>query len=275
MKKFLSLAFFSAFGFSVHAQYFYKDIITNDQVSADMAAYKKNKVHTVKLRSFEDDNSPSEGFYCERKISRDYRRSELLTKSAISAPSIFSSYFNEKGKIIKTIDSSSLASSTNIFEYTVNDKINRIISIIRSSDDDFVNEIKEEHQYFYTADGIPEKMILIKNNSDSTTILFMQDEKNNVSIEKNTKTGRKFYYYYDDKNRLTDIVHANERTERLLPDYMFEYNSQGLLSQMTTVEEGSNYYFIWRYSYSDGLRSKEKCFSKEKRLMGSIEYDYK
>ena len=103
----------------------------------------------------------------------------------------------------------------------------------------------------------------------------MQDDKNNVSIEKNTKTGRKFYYYYDEKNRLTDIVHANERTERLLPDYMFEYNAQSLLSQMTTVEEGSNYYFIWKYTYSDGLRSKEKCFSKEKRLMGSIEYDYK
>ncbi len=275
MKKFLSIAFFSAFGFSVQAQYYYKDIISNDQVSADMAAYKNNKIHTVKLSSFEDDNTPSEGFYCERKISRDYRKSELLTKSAISAPSVFTSYFNEKGKIIKTIDSSSLASSTNIFEYTANDKIVKITSIIRSSDDDFVNEIKEEHLYFYSADGIPEKMVLIKNSSDSTTILFMPDERKNVSIEKNTKTGRKFYYYYDDKNRLTDIVHANERTERLLPDYMFEYNTQGLISRMTTVEEGSNYYFIWNYTYTNSLRSKEKCYSKEKRLMGSIEYDYR
>lgn len=275
MKKFLSLAFFTAFGFSVQAQYYYKDILTNDQVSADMAAYKLNKVHTVKLRSFEDDNSPSEGFFCERKISKDFRKTELLTKSPISAPSVFNSYFNEKGKIIKTIDSSSISSSTNIFEYNQNDKIAKITSIIRSSDDDFVNEIKEEHLYFYNAEGIPEKMILVKNNSDSTTMLFMLDEKKNVSIEKNTKTGRKFYYYYDDKNRLTDIVHASERTERLLPDYMFEYNAQGLLSQMTTVEEGSNYYFIWKYTYSNGLRTKEKCFSKEKRLMGSIEYEYK
>ncbi len=275
MKKILSLVILSALGYTVKAQFYYKDIITNDQISADMASYKINKVHTVKLSSFEDDNSPSEGFYCERKISKDYRRSELLTKSAISAPSVFNSFFNEKGKILKTIDSSSLASSTNIFEYNNDDKIRKITSIIRSSDDDFVNEIKEEHLYFYSAEGLPEKMVLIKNNTDSTTILFMLDERKNLSIEKNTKTGRKFYYYYDDKNRLTDIVHANERTQHLLPDYMFEYNADGLLSQMTTVEEGNNYYFIWKYSYTKGLRSKEKCYSKEKRLMGSIEYDYK
>ncbi len=44
---------------------------------------------------------------------------------------------------------------------------------------------------------------------------------------------------------------------------------------MTTTEEGGSYYYIWKYTYDNGLRLKEKCFSKEKRLMGTIEYEYK
>ena len=118
-------------------------------------------------------------------------------------------------------------------------------------------------------------MTLVKNKTDKTPILFMTDEKGNISIEKNTKTGEKYYYYYDVKNRLTDIVHSSEFTEKLLPDYMFEYDESGNMTQMISTEEGSSNYFIWRYSYENGLRSVEKCYSKEKRLMGSLQYEYK
>ena len=63
---------------------------------------------------------------------------------------------------------------------------------------------------------------------------------------------------------------------KIVPEYVFQYNnSAGLLSQMTTTEEGGNYYYVWKYTYDNGLRTKEKCFNKEKRLMGSIEYEYK
>jgi hypothetical protein len=261
--------------FSSSAQYYYKDIITNDQVAADMATYKAKKINNVRLKSFEDDGSPSQGFYCERKISKDFKKTELLTKSAISGSSVFNSFFNDKGKLSKTIDSSSLATSVNTFIYDNTDRVVNIISTIRSADDDFINEIREEHLYYYNEAGIPSKMVLVKNRKDSTTFLFMADEKNNVSIEKNTKTGSKYYYYYDDKNRLTDVVHTNDRTQKLLPDYMFQYDNSGLLTQMTATEEGGSYYYIWRYSYENGLRSKEQCYSKEKRLMGSIEYGYK
>ena len=49
----------------------------------------------------------------------------------------------------------------------------------------------------------------------------------------------------------------------MLPDYIFEYNNAGLVTQMTATEEGGSYYFIWKYTYDNGLRVKEKCFSKE------------
>ena len=257
------------------AQYFYKDIISNIQVLQDLENYRENKVHNVKIESFENDGTASEGFYCEKKISKDFRRTEVYTKSAITAPSIFTSFFNEKGRLVKTIDSSTLASSTNQYLYDDKDRIFKVLSIIRSSDDDFVNEIAEEHRYEYNEGSLPSKMTVQKNKKELTQVLFMKDEKGNISIEKNTTTGEKYYYYYDSKNRMTDVVHSSEYTDKLLPDYMFEYNQTGNLTQLITTEEGSSNYFIWKYTYENSLRSAEKCYSKEKKLLGSLKYEYK
>ena len=45
---------------------------------------------------------------------------------------------------------------------------------------------------------------------------------------------------------------------------------------MISTEEGDSNYFIWKYTYNDkNLRETEKCFTKERRLLGTIEYDYK
>jgi hypothetical protein len=257
------------------AQYYYKDIIINKQAIADMAMLKEQKIRIIKINSFESDDQPSEGFFCEKKISKDYGRVEAITRSDITAPSIFISYF-DNGLLYKTIDSSQISVSTSTYEYDNKNKLNKITSLIKSNDDDFTNEIIEEHIYFYTESGLPEKMQKIKNLKDTTLTLFSVDEKNNIAIEKDTRTGSKYFYYYDAKNRLTDVVHTNDFKPKPLPDYIFEYNSVGQLSQMINTEEGSNYYFIWKYMYGDnGLRVREKCFSKEKHLMGTIEYKYK
>ena len=275
MKKILTffLFLFTAI-FNVHAQYYYRDIISNRQLHAEMAQYRENKVRLIKIRSFEDDGTESDGFFCEKKISRDYRKTELFTRSNISGISLLTSLFNEKGQLVSTSDSSELAVSVNRYTYDNDGRIISILSIIRSSDDDFTSEIREEHLYYYGNGSIPEKMIRVKNLSDSTNILFGLDEHNNLGIEKDSRNGSKYYYYYDSKNRLTDIVHDNEHTTKLIPDYLFEYNSAGQLVQMTNTEEGGSNYFVWKYSYENGLRSKEKCYSKERKLMGSIEYVY-
>ncbi|MEY2918003.1 MAG: hypothetical protein RIS73_1717 [Bacteroidota bacterium] len=259
----------------VNAQYYYKDILSTKQVIAEMAQLKEQKIKTVSLKSFEDDGSPSEGFFCEKRLSKNYSTAEMLTKSFVTGASVFTSSFTNKGLLIQTIDSSEISSSTSVYSYADNDKIKSIVSIVRSSDDDFKNEIREEHLYEYDEKGLPIKMIRIKNSGDSTIFLFSTDEKNNISIEKNTKTGDTYYYYYDTKNRITDVVRLNQFNQKMLPDYIFEYTNTGLVAQMTTTEEGGSYYFIWKYTYDNGLRIKEKCFSKEKRLMGTIEYEYK
>ena len=258
------------------AQFYYKDIISNKQLLSDMTAYKQNKVKTINIKSFEDDGTASEGFTCQKKFSKDYSKVTLFTSAAISGASLQTATFNDNGLLAKTYDSSEISITTNIYRYDFMDRIHSILSSIRSQDDDFTNEIREEHIYQYNETGQAEKMIRVKNFTDSTTILFALDENDNVGIEKDTKSGTKFYYYYDAKRRITDIVQENDFKKGLQPDYIFEYNnSAGLLSQMTTTEEGGNYYYIWKYSYENGLRVKEKCYNKEKRLMGTIEYEYK
>ena len=81
--------------------------------------------------------------------------------------------------------------------------------------------------------------------------------------------------YYDDKNRLTDVVHYNEIAKKLLPDYMFEYTTSNKPQQMISIDESGRNYFIWKYSYTEKkLPEIQKCFSKEKRLLGTIQYEY-
>lgn len=260
---------------TAQAQYYYKDILSNRQLTADMASYKAHKVKTINIKSIESDGSPSEGFSCKKTFSNNYSKSSLFTRSDISGASLQTARYNSKGMLVAMTDSSDIAVTTNAYAYDNTGKVISIISSVRSQDDDFRNEIREEHLYLYDAEGLPEKMIRIKNSGDSTEILFANDDHGNVAIEKDSRSGTKYYYYYDAKNRVTDIVQENDFKSRPIPDYIFEYNSAGLLSQMTTTEEGGNYYFVWKYHYDDGLRIMEKCYNKERRLMGTIEYEYK
>ncbi len=274
-KSFFSVLVFTATAITTNAQYYYKDIVSNKQLMAEMAQLKEQKIHTISLSSYEDDGRPSEGFYCEKKINKKYTSVETLSKSYVTAASSFISTFDDKGLLLQTIDSSDIAATSSSYTYTANGQIKTITSVNHSSDDDFKTQIQEEHLYEYNTDGLPVKMTRVKNFTDSTVIIFSADESGNIAIEKNTKTGDTYYYYHDNKKRLTDVVRLNPYNQKMLPDYMFEYNYAGQIAQMTTTEEGGSYYFIWKYTYENGLRTKEKCFSKERRLMGSIDYEYK
>lgn len=240
-----------------------------------MQRYKQNNIRTVKIKSFEDDGTASDGFFGERRISKDYKKSEVMTRSNVSGMSLMTTYFDESGKLLSTADSSEIATTRTSYTYDADGRVSKIATSLRSADDDFVNEILEEHYYVYGDEFNPFKMIRVKNKYDSITILFMHDENGNIGIEKDTKSGSKYYYYYDEKSRLTDIAHASEFKAKLLPDYMFEYDGTGQVTQMTTVDEGGSDYYIWRYTYANGLRISEKCFSKERKLLGSIQYEYK
>lgn len=257
------------------AQYYYKDIISSRQVAADLAAYREAKVKKIIIKSFEYTGEPSEDFFCEKHISRDFKKTSLYTRSDASSKSLLETFFDEKGRLIRTFDSSNIVVSSSNYTYDADGRIKSIESFTRSEDDDFINELTEEHLWEYNEQGVPVKMAKVKNRKDTVMILFSMDEQGKPSIEKDTKTGAKYYYYYDAQNRLTDVVHANEYKEKLVVDYLFEYNAAGQITQMTTTEEGKNNFLIWKYTYDNGLRSRERIFTNDRKLLGSIEYEYK
>jgi hypothetical protein len=274
---FSGIILLATFSSAANAQFYYKDIWTIQQLTKDFSILKNENVRTVVVKSFEDDGEPSQDFFCERKIDRDFTKSETVTRSIITQQSLLVSYYNERGWLVKTVDSTQTSLSR--VEYAYDNKGHTIMVTSFTKANDENGGITETHQYNYNAAGKPEKMIRKKNNADVSTVNFTIDDKGNVIDEEEIIRGikgRKYFYYYDDKNRLTDVVHYNERAKRLLPDYMYEYNTAGQIKQMISTEDNISNYFTWTYSYNDRrLRESEKCYSKEKRLLGSIQYEYK
>ena len=258
------------------AQYYYKDIVSNKQVIAERTVLKEQKTRNILVHSFEGNGEDSPGFFCEKKISKDYRRIETYTKSNITGKSLLTARYNAKDQLIESNDSSEISTSNSIYQYDEKGNIAGIVSNSHSNDDDFATHLVEEHQYQYDANGLPVKMLRIRNKIDTGVTIFTADQNGNIIDENDMgKNGKHYYYYYNDKNRLTDIVKFNVVKNKLLPDFIFEYNSDGQVTQMVTVEEGiNNDYYTWKYVYNNGLRIIEKCFSRENILLGYFEYEY-
>lgn len=265
------------------AQYYHKDILSTKQAQAEKKLMQEKQVRTVKVHSFDADGTASQGFFCERKFSKDYRKMETVTKADTHTESILTTIYNEKGFILKTIDSSEISVNTSSYEYDAAGNIVNITAVSSSNDDDFTNTLTESHHYYYNDKGIVVKMTRVKNNKDSIQVNFIHDDKGNITDEIELAPGGKhYYYYYNAENKLSDIVRYNEIKKQLRADFSFEYDEDGRVVQMITVEDGSsNYYsaeksnyFVWNYIYNDGLKIIEKCFSKDRQLLGYVEYEY-
>jgi antitoxin component YwqK of YwqJK toxin-antitoxin module len=184
------------------------------------------------------------------------------------------SYYNNN-KIKKTVDSSVNIKSTTTYTYNNND----LTSLNIVTEDTFMkNSSAETHLWFYE-NSLPTRMLLIKNNIDTTVIQFVKDSLGNVAEEHWIKKGRRvetYLYFYNDKNLVTDIVRFNLKAGRLLPDFMFEYDDKGTITQFIQVPQASADYLIWRYIYNpNGLKQQEQCFTKTKQPVGRIEYSYR
>jgi len=267
-------AFIFAFAITGHAQYYYKDIVINKELEAEMAKLKEQKIHTINITPLESDGRESDGFFCQKKFNKNYSESELKTSTSTSYNNYFTSRFTKEGILKQTIDSSEVASTTANYIYDDMQQLIKIESSTNFAAEDNDDNNSEQHIYEYE-NGLPKKLWVIINNKDTSLYLFKADENNNIGIEKNVKTGDIFYYYYDTKKQLTDVVHSYAAKQTLIPDFKFEYNGAGLITQMIASEKEGAYFFTWRYTYENGLRTMERCYSKEGRLTGSVEYEYK
>lgn len=210
-----------------------------------------------------------------------FNNSYTQLKTATQIPgakekSVMINYYNLQGQLYRTVDSSE--NSITVYEYGYNPegKLVSIQNTSRSAEDKL--KTTESHTWIYNDNGFPEKMIRVRENADTMEIMLLADKNGNVSEEQSFRkgvAGDKVYYYYNEAGKLTDIVRYQDKLGKLIPDYTFDYNSDGNLSEMMVVQQSGKDYLVWRYEYnSNGLKKREAAYNRQKRLAGSVEYSY-
>jgi YD repeat-containing protein len=260
-----------------NAQFYYKDIISTRQNIAKWQAYKAARVRSVRVNSFEADGQPTDGFQLDQTINSDFSGMTTHSKANGATETWTFATYSPEGLLTSITDTSDTYQSVSTYQY---DDHGRLINITNTSTE-MDNHIKavETHLWQYGPAGDqPTAMLKIANNTDTTIVRFVPDDKGNIGEEHASRIGEilpVIYYYYDDNNRLTDVVRFNRKAQRLLPDNIFEYNEDGKMTSLLAVQEGAASYQRWIYNYNDkGLRTKESCYSKERQLLGHIEYQY-
>ena len=258
-----------------YSQYYFNDVVSTQMSNDQYKLLRSNKIHKVKAMSYEADNSVTEGFSVEEEISLDGKRIIQTTSLSGGKPSVINRFYDlNKLKRTQTLFNG-IETKT---DYTYTDKGSLQKIVISTTDTAMKATTVEAHEWIYNEAGQPLSMLKIKNRTDTMLIELIKDE-NGLIIEehwkKKNRTLETYYYYYDTKNQLTDIVRFNARLKKLLPDFQYEYDANGRVSQMTQVSMSSSSYLIWKYTYNEkGLKQKEVGFDKERKLAGRIEYTY-
>lgn len=280
LKLFISCLLLTAFPFLCEAQYYYQDICNARQTMQDHREYRKNGIRHIRIRSYDPDHSLNKGFHCVKKISDDFKQVRTETASFQTGNSTIISTFDDSGRIMHTVDSTSMSVNDTYYYYDPRD--NRRIDSIRfysysvTGRDTF--RFHEVHVYQYDGQGRLDKMLRRKNDKLYSEVTFRTDSLGQVISE--SEKGRydtvpTKYYKYDSRGNLTDIYHYSPGRGRLEPDYLFDYDRQGRLAEKTTVTMNTNNYLLWKYFYNDkGLVSREECYGKKHALLGLLEFDY-
>lgn len=275
MKPIFLIASLCSVAIATSAQHYYNDLVMTGEQMKKRALWQQLGVKAVRCNSYDANNQPIEGFKCEQHVKNNFTQIVTTTTTTLAGTSVNTSTFNTAGLLIQTTDTSDGNKTEITYSYDAGNRLTDITSLAFSPGN-YVN--KEQHRWFYDASGKPVRMQKIKNNTDTTYITLVPDEKGNPGEERSVRQGQNLpavYYYYDDKNRLTDIVRYNNRAKRLLPDYIFEYDDQGRLATMLVTIEGTSDYQKWHYTYdAKSLKVQDACFSKTKALIGKVEYKY-
>lgn len=273
--KFLVVAVLIITTPAAYGQYYYRDILSAKEAQSLAQAYVKSGVSSVLVNSYDANNQRISDLTIRQQFDMN-RRTLVTTSGSITGASVLTSVFDDQNKIIFSVDSSNYSVGKTMYEYDVAGRLVRLA--INSNDSSKSFQAAEEHLWKYNEAGKPVRMIKVKNKVDSTTVTFMLDERGNVIEEQEMRRGVKsnpVYYYYNDQNLLTDIVRYNDKAGRLIPEYLFEYDSKGNLIQKITVPANSGDYLIWRYMWDEnGLKTREAIYNKQKQLSGKVEYQY-
>lgn len=254
-------------------QYYYTDVVVLKETNRQYQAIKTARISSITAKSFESDGQPTENFL----LQQDIRNNQVTTSSnsVATGASVSVSYYTNN-LLSKTVDNDSNINSTVTYVYDAAGNIQNITTAI--NDTLMGSNSTEVHLWFYNGNE-PTRMLRVKDKTDTTVIDFVKDEQGNIAEEHWRKRGRNienYFYYYNSAHQLTDIVRFNLRARKMLPDFLFEYDDKGLVTQLTQVQQNTGSYLVWRYTYNaNGLKQKEAAYDKLKRPVGSIEYTYR
>ena len=268
----LTLLFISYYS---NAQFYYNDVFNLKVSNKIYSNLIKNNIREISAVSTERDGTPTKGFAYLKSIKDNGNTATTHTELETGGVTDdVDTYVN--GLLTRSEDSADNVLTT--VEYTY-DADGKLLTVQTQTDDTAMSTHSTElHKWFYTGNE-PDSMIRIKDKTDSTVVRLKKDDHNNVAEELWIKKGRvieHYFYYYNSNNQLTDIVRFNNKAQQMLPDFLFEYDANAILSQLTQIPQGSSDYVIWQYIYDErGLKTKDVLFDKRQQLLGTVTYTYR
>ncbi len=276
MNKSIILLLLSFLTIKIQAQYYYKDVVANIEANTLNAKVKQAKVIATKVRSIEFDDSETEDFLCEQEIENNAKHIFTTTGSPFTGENHLHSFYTNQSQLLRSVDSNPTIVIQNNYEYKNNllQRIN-ITSFVPGSRE----KTLESHSFIINTKNQYEKMYVIKNINDTTSVLFKLDTINNVITDEIvTYKGRekeRYYYYYDNKKRLTDVVKYHPYKKKLLPEVILEYNEDNTIAKKTSYVSGTKDFQIWIYKYdTNGLKTMEQCYLRGNMFRGKLVYKY-
>lgn len=257
---------------SLKAQYFYQDVYNTQQTVATMATFKANKVSFQHVKTLDANQQTDNDFICIRGMNASFRQMRAVTQSSVSGRSVLTSSFSNSGRLTKTVDSSENAISTVSYQYDAAGRLSQIQTSSKGREEKF--RMTEDRRFLYDSLGHLTGLIIKKGGLDSTFVTVKTDTSGRVTEEAHPGRQR-VYYNYDAQGRLTDVLRYHPSRKRMLPDYSFEYDAAGKVSQMTVINIERGDYMIWKYTYDEkGLPQREDCYGKGNELLGMVRYTY-
>jgi hypothetical protein len=218
-------------GNSLCGQFYLNDIIGLKVSQEKYQLMRKNKIKKITANSIEADGSTTKGFLLSQELQTDGKKM-VSTIANLSSPLEKITNIYELSKLKRTIVNRASIETKTEYSYNENGLLNKVMST--TIDSVQKTPISETHLWQYQANGIPNRMIKLADGMDTVLVEFVADSTGLIIEEYWFKKGKKIesYYYYYSNNQLTDVVRFNLKANRLIPDYVYEYNQQNQLINM-------------------------------------------
>ncbi|MFY8023773.1 MAG: hypothetical protein ACOVNO_00400 [Sediminibacterium sp.] len=261
-------------GNSLCGQYYLNDILGLKISHEKYQLMRKNKIIKITANSIEADGSNTKGFLLNQELQVDGKKMVTSIASLSSSPEKITNIY-ELSKLKRTVTNRSSIQTTT--DYTYNEK--GLLSKINATTVDSMQKkpISEIHLWEYQPNGVPMSMRKWGDGMDTVQVAFVADSAGLIIEEYWYKKGKKIesYYYYYTNNQLTDVVRFNLKANRLIPDFVYEYNQQNQLTNMIQVSYNGSKIIHWTYTYhSNGLKETETARDKEKNIIAKITYSF-